>query len=144
MDKVLASVLAYAGPRPEEALALEIRHVGKATLLVEQKLVDGEIVPGQKTGRPPRPIDLLGPLRQDLAEYMLALGRRTPKALLFARPDGTPWREHDYRNWRRRIFQPAAARAGLATLERETTYAVVDGKRRRRTRTKYDGPRPYD
>jgi integrase len=144
MDKVLASVLAYAGPRPEEALALEVRHIGKATLLVEQKVVDGEIVPGQKTGRPPRPIDLLGPLRQDLAEYLLALGRRTPKALLFARTDGTPWREHDYRNWRRRVFQPAAARAGLATLKSETTYVVVEDKRRRRTRTKYDGPRPYD
>lgn len=112
-DRVLVSVLAYAGTRPEDALALEVRHIGKATLLVEQKNVDGEIVAGQKTDRPPRSIDLLGSLRQDLAEYMLATGQRTPKALLFPRPDGLPWREYDYRNWRRRVFKPAVKAAGL-------------------------------
>lgn len=112
-DQALVSVLAYTGTRPEDALALEVRHIGKATLLVEQKNVDGEIIPGQKTDRPPRSIDLLAPLRQDLAEYMLATGQRTPKALLFPRPDGQPWREHDYRNWRRRVFQPAVKTAGL-------------------------------
>jgi integrase len=143
-DQVLIGLLAYAGPRPEDALALEVRHVGKATLLVEQKNVNGELVAGQKTDRPPRSIDLLAPLRQDLAEYMLAVGRRTPKALLFPRPDGAPWRDHDYRNWRRRVFQPAAASVGLGTFERTVNVVVVDGKRRRRVATKYEGIRPYD
>ena len=54
-DATLVSVLAYAGLRPEEALALEYQHVRKATILVEQKWIDGEIVPGQKTARPPVP-----------------------------------------------------------------------------------------
>jgi integrase len=54
LDAVLASVLAYAGVRPVEALALEWRHVRERTLLVEQKNVDGEILGGQKTERPPR------------------------------------------------------------------------------------------
>jgi hypothetical protein len=48
------------------------------------------IVAGQKVDRPSRSIELLAPLRQDLAEYMLATGRRAPKALLFSRPDGKP------------------------------------------------------
>lgn len=112
-DRILVSVLAYSGVRPEDALALEVRHVGRAALLVEQKNVDGEIIAGQKTDRPPRSIDLLAPLRQDLAEYMLAMGRRTPGALLFPRADGKPWRETDYRNWRRRTFKPAVQRASL-------------------------------
>jgi hypothetical protein len=92
-DQVLVSVLAYAGTRPEDALALEVRHLGRATLLIEQKNIDGTIVPGQKVDRPPRTIEPLSPLRQDLAEHMLATGRRTPKALLFPRPDGRPWRD---------------------------------------------------
>ena len=33
--------------------------------------------------------------------------------LLFARPDGAPWRETDYRNWRRRVFQAGAKAAAL-------------------------------
>lgn len=112
-DQAIVSVLAYAGLRPEDMLALEVRHVGRAALLIEQKNVDGRIVAGQKTDRPPRSIDLLAPLRQDIAEYLLTIGRRTPKALLFPRPDGGPWRDHDYRNWRKRVFKPAVERAGL-------------------------------
>jgi integrase len=52
-DATLISVLAYAGLRPEEALALQVRHVGQATLLVEQKNIGGEIAPGQLGREPP-------------------------------------------------------------------------------------------
>lgn len=47
-------------------------------------------------------------------------GRPPEEKLLFSRPDGTPWRDHDYRNWRKRRFAFAGAKAGL------------------------DRPRPYD
>lgn len=113
VSMTLVSVLAYAGLRPEEALALEWRHVGDRTLLIEQKSVDGVILAGQKTSRPPRSVDLLAPLRQDLNEHRLASGRPARKALVFPRADGAAWREHDYRNWRRRVYQPAARAVGL-------------------------------
>src|SRR4051812_9040859 len=115
----LVSVLAYAGVRPEEALALQWRHVRDRTLLVEQKNVDGEILTGQKTGRPPRTIELMVALRHDLLEFRLTSGRPGPDDLLFPTTDGRPWREHDYRNWRRRHYRPGAEACGL-------------------------GPRPYD
>jgi integrase len=41
-DAALVCVLAYAGPRPQDALALEWSHVRERTLLFEQKNVDGE------------------------------------------------------------------------------------------------------
>lgn len=133
LSAVLISVLAYAGLRPEEALALEWRHVRKETLLIEQKNVDGEIAAGQKVlGAPPRTIDLLAALRGDLAERQLLVGRPHGKVLVFPRPDGEAWRETDYRNWRRRHFRPAAAAAGLASP------GPWDAEHR------YDGPRPYD
>ena len=31
---------------------------------------------------------------------------------MFPRRDGDPWRETDYRNWRKRIYKPAAKAAG--------------------------------
>ena len=31
---------------------------------------------------------------------------------MFPRPDGTPWRDHDYRNWRKRTFKRAVAKLG--------------------------------
>lgn len=145
-DATLLSVLAYAGLRPEEALALEWRHVRQGTLLVEQKNVDGQLLPGQKVdGKPPRTVDLLAALRADLTQHRLATGRPSDLTLVFPRPDGRPWREHDWRNWRRRTFQPAIAAAQLGTLDR-TIDRVPDaeGVRRKRERSSYQGPRPYD
>lgn len=55
-DATLVSVLAYAGLRPEETLALDHEHVRAWTILVEQKWVDGEILIGQKTNRPSTPL----------------------------------------------------------------------------------------
>ncbi len=74
-DAMLISLLAYSGERPEEALALEWRYVRSNTLLIEQKLVRGQIIAGQKTARSIRTIKLLGPLAQDLAEYELIPAR---------------------------------------------------------------------
>jgi integrase len=137
-DATLVSVLAYAGLRPEEALALENQHVRGRTILIEQKWVDGEIVPGQKTNRPPRFPPLLDVLRADLHDYEPAHGR--PRGLIFARTDGTPWRDHDWRDWRSRVWQPACEAVGLATIT--NTTVVKNGKRK--TKRTYDGPVPYD
>jgi integrase len=67
-DTVLLSVLAYAGLRPQELLALQWCHVRVRTLLVEQAATDGELK-GQKTNRPARTVDLLAPLAEDLRAW---------------------------------------------------------------------------
>jgi hypothetical protein len=40
--------------------------------------------------------------RGDIAEVRRAAHKPLCDRLLFTRPDGGPWREADYRNWRRR------------------------------------------
>lgn len=114
----MVSLVAYQGLRvPEELLGLEVRHVRQNTLLVEQRNIDGEIVAGQKVhGFHPRAIDLLEPVRRDVAEHLLALGRPPGRELLFARRDGRPWLRHDYQNWRRRVWHPAREAAGVEPL----------------------------
>ena len=111
-DAVLVSVLAYAGVRPQEALALRWRHVRERTLLVEEAVAYGKLK-GQKTGRPPRTIRLLAPLRQDLAEWRLASGMPDDEAFVFPSTNGGVWQLHDWQNWRRRVFAPAAEAIGL-------------------------------
>ncbi len=104
-DATLVSVLAYAGLRPyNEALALGWEHLTDGRLLVERKLVDGELKPGTKTDKA-RSVRLLEPLADDLKEWRKARGRPAT-GLIFPRPDGKPWTEHDYGNWRRRTFNP--------------------------------------
>lgn len=112
----MVSLVAYQGLRvPEELLALEVRHVRRNTLLVEQRNINGRIIGGQKVrGFHPRAIDLLDPVRRDVREHMLACGIR--EGLLFARRDGEPWLLHDYQNWRRRTWHAARKKAGIQSL----------------------------
>lgn len=112
-DATLVSVLAYAGLRPEEALALEWRDVGDRHLRVERALALGEIREDDMVKRHDRRVRLLEPLAEDLAAWRTAGGATRLHGLIFPRRDGEPWRDHDYRNWRKRKYRPAAAAAGL-------------------------------
>jgi hypothetical protein len=136
-DATLVSVLAYAGLRPQEALALEWRHLRENTLVIEQRCVDEKILPGQKTTRPPRSIPLFSVLRGDLREHQLAC--RRSEGLIFQRAGEIPWRTSDWREWRVRVWQPACEAIGLATITHTTS--VLAGKHK--TTRNYRGPVPY-
>jgi integrase len=112
----MVSLVAYQGLRvPEELLALEVRHVRRNTLLIEQRNINGRVIGGQKVrGFHPRAIDLLDPVRRDVREHMLAHGIQ--EGLLFPRRDGKPWHLHDYQNWRRRTWHAARSKAGIESL----------------------------
>ena len=105
------------------------------TILIEQKCVEGKILPGQKTTRPPRSIPLLPVLRADLREYQLASGRS--EGLIFPAAGGTAWHPSDWNDWRSRAWQPACAAIGLASL----IHTASDGKQK--ARRTYRGPVPY-
>lgn len=110
-DATLVSVLAYAGLRPGEALALRWQDVGQRTILVERAVALGKVK--ETKTRQTRSARLLAPLARDLREWRLKAGRPGDEALVFPRFDGAPWNEEDWRNWRQRIFARAAAAAGL-------------------------------
>lgn len=108
----LVSLMAYAGLRPAEATALRWRDVGERTVLVEQT-GDGEgATKPTKTGVI-RTVRLLEPLAEDLGVWRAASGQPVDEAPVAPRSDGRWWTATDYRNWRRRRFDPAVERAGL-------------------------------
>jgi integrase len=73
-DATMISLLAYAGLRPQELLALKVDDVTERKLLVRRKVVDGELLPYTKTKRH-RPVTLLAPaLPQDVRSYMPRVG----------------------------------------------------------------------
>jgi integrase len=112
-DALLISVLAYAGLRPGEAIALTWGDIGERTLRVNKALSLGK--EKETKTRRDRTVRLLSPLAEDLRAARVGLGR-IPDAgeRIFAKPsDGGDWTESVYRNWRRRIFKVAAEAAGL-------------------------------
>jgi integrase len=113
-DATLVSILAYAGLRPGEALALTWGDVGERTILVERSVALGEVK--ETKTRTSRSVRLLAPLSSDLKTLRMQLGRPDDGELIFPRPDGKPWRDTDWRNWRERVFQPLAKAAGLGAI----------------------------
>jgi integrase len=110
-DATLLSVLAYAGLRPGEALALRWGDVRERTLLVERSLSLGA-EKGTKTGVH-RTVRLLAPLAADLRERRMRSGRPGDRTLIFPAYDRKPWSEPAYQSWRRRAFKRAMTAAGI-------------------------------
>ncbi len=110
-DAALVSVLAYAGLRPGEALALTWGHVRERTILVEQAVSYGE-VKSTKT-RATRSVRMLAPLKVELAELRIREARPLDERFVFPAHDGRPWDEDDWANWRSRVFRAAVKEAGL-------------------------------
>ena len=107
-DAALLSLLAYAGLRPGEAFALSWDCVGERSLIVEHGRADGRLK-DTKTGKI-RTGGLFAPVAEDLAGWRT--DAPTGTTLVFARPDGAVFLDTDYRNWRKRRFDPACAAAG--------------------------------
>jgi integrase len=112
-DAALVSVLAYAGLRPGEALALTWGDIGQQTILVERAAALGE--QKETKTRRKRSVRLLKPLASDLAEWRMASGRPDERHVIFPMRDGRLWTESAYRNWRRKVFMPAAKTVGIET-----------------------------
>jgi integrase len=110
-DATLVSVLAYAGLRPGEALALRWGNLRGRTLVVERAIALGE--EKDTKNRRNRSVRLLDAVATDLAEWRLASGRPGDGALVFPNRRGTAWDDFDWRNWRKRVFGPAAKAAGF-------------------------------
>ena len=72
-DATLISVLAYAGLRPGEALALQWRDVREQTILIERALSLGQEDDTKTDAH--RTVRLLSPLATDLREWRLRCGR---------------------------------------------------------------------
>jgi integrase len=113
-DRALVSLLAYAGLRPGEALALRWGDIGVRTILVERAISYGE-VKRTKT-RATRSVRMVPPLKSELAKLRMRNGRPGDDELVFPAHDGDVWREDDWRNWRQRIFEPAVESAGLIRI----------------------------
>jgi integrase len=110
-DAALVSVLAYAGLRPGEALALQWGDIGERTILVERAVSYGEMK-STKT-RATRSVRIVAPLKAELAELRMRHGRPDDEEIVFPAHDGKPWHDDDWKNWRRRVFDPAVDKAGL-------------------------------
>jgi integrase len=118
-DATLISVLAYAGLRPQEALALVWGDVRERTLLIQRAVSLGE-EKDTKT-RAHRTVRLFAPLREDPLAWRLRSGRPGEASLVFPGPVGRLWSKTTCDNWRKRALNRARTAAGV---DGATPYAL--------------------
>lgn len=139
-DAVLVSLIAYAGLRPEEALALTWENVKKDSIRVEHANADGVIgrtkTEYRRTVRKliPALVDDIDAWRAKLTaqtepeRHRAATGAPKPGDLVVAQPDGSPWTRSDYANFRRRVFKkwlPDDAPANARVYDLRHGYASL-------------------
>jgi integrase len=113
-DAMLVSLLAYAGPRPQEVVRLRWGHVRERTLVVH--------APKTRRYRPkPRTVKLLAPLAQDLREWRLVCGRPGDDEPVIPAPRGGAWSDDGYYQWRSRVWKPTLVDARIPY---RTPYAL--------------------
>jgi integrase len=118
LDAGLVSVLAYAGLRPEEALPLCWRDVGR-TIVVSRTWTHGELRERTKTGRV-RAVEIVDTLATDLE--VLRPRVAAPDDLVFPSPTGLII---DLHNWRERVWKPAARAAGVEAVPYDLRHTFV-------------------
>jgi integrase len=111
-DAVFVSTLAYTGLRPGETRALRWSDVRAGSLLVE-RAVAGRAIKATKNERL-RAVRLIGALADDLAMWRELAPFSGDGDFVFANRTGAVTSDSDWRNWRKRVFLPAAASAGVA------------------------------
>lgn len=111
IDRTLVAVLAYAGLRPGEALALTWADIGTTYVSVSKALSLGEIKT-TKTGKSRR-VPLIPALRSDLLQWRIASEHSAPGDPVFPNYAGSWWTEPDTRSWAGRRFKPALSAAGI-------------------------------
>jgi integrase len=114
-DAVLVSLMALAGLRPAETFALRWTDVGNL-LVVDRSFTYGEMRPTKTGSR--RTIDIIEVLREDLETFR---DPGTPDSDLVA--PNRQGRPLDLRTWRRRIWRPAAERAGVEASPYDLRHA---------------------
>lgn len=121
-DATLTSLLAYAGPRPGEALALAWDQVGERTIAVKHAASLGK-VKGTKTGAE-RTVRLLAPLAQDLAEWRLAQGR--PDGIVFpGQAESGTFTVGQWNRWTQGPFKRAREACGVTCRAYDLRHSFV-------------------
>jgi integrase len=113
-NATLLAVLAYAGLRPQEALCLAVaerpRQNAPDRPRTERRGPEGHEHRTHALRTAARAS------RADLAAWRLASDRAGADELVFPTSGGGLWRDHDWRNWRRRVFDPLAASVGTPRM----------------------------
>jgi integrase len=108
-DACLVTLMAYAGLRPGEALALTWGDIKPKMLNIDKAVSVGEDDDNEeadtKTGGVRFP-PLVEQLAADLADLRAARGETTDADLVFPASDGGYWSPSQYGNWRRRVWKP--------------------------------------
>jgi integrase len=127
-ERGLIYFLTYTGVRMGEACGLRVRNLdlkkGRVVVRESSSEVGGRVVMGRTKTKNVRAVELSSELVTELNTYLSLFGQRRPDgtldpdAFVFTGARGGQIRQN---NWRTRVFQPAARKAGVTRIGRNGT-----------------------
>lgn len=120
-DRVIIALLAYAGLRPQEMLALTWHDVTDTHLLVDKAIdYDGE-PKGTKNEQ-----NRVVPIHTDLRHILNHWREFAPSGdLVVQRRDGSGFADEDWKNWHRDVWRPITTRAGIDAVPYDLRHTFV-------------------
>lgn len=115
-DKIIISLIAYAGLRPAEVCGLQWHHIRDGLILVEQSVQDAKIGP-TKT-RTTRTIRIMPSLQSDLDDY----GRGPDSAFVVTGTKGGPL---NFNIWEQRVFRSCVTDKAITPYVLRHTFASL-------------------
>jgi integrase len=115
-DKIIISLIAYAGMRPAEVCGLQWKHIREDLIIVQQSIQDAKIGP-TKT-RKTRTIRILPTLQSDLDDY----GRGPDNSFIVTGSKGGPL---NFNIWEQRVFRKYVTDEDITPYVLRHTFASL-------------------
>lgn len=113
-DKLILRLFVLSGLRPHELFALRWNDISGQRLLIDETLEFWTVVQATKTRRSRGLISLPTVLADELADFRSRSEYSLDRDFIFSTSNRTPL---DPANWRSRVLQPAAKRAGIENAD---------------------------
>ena len=109
-SRVIVGTLYETGIRPGELRALTWADIQEDRLLITKAASQNQVGPTKTNSK--RSVSLNGRISDVLKRWHFAQGRTT-QGLIFPGANGKLWTDQGWKMWQRKVFKPAAERAGL-------------------------------
>lgn len=124
VDRAIIALMAYAGLRPQELMALTWADVSETRLLVDKAIEPDEGLKSTKTGAG-RSVFVSDALWGELSGWRISCPDTGPDAPVIPRRGGRHWNDGSWQTWHRDVWSPVTKECGIQARPYDLRHTFV-------------------